>query len=147
MCRVTTEHMWKHRIDTETLEDRVGLRSLECYLSKRRLQWAGAVMRMDWEVRLPRKLMSSWVYHQRPNGGPLMHFGRNLKRDLLRIELNLDPPPVVFPDAVRVSDRQRNKIRSHWQHRTAIEGEGSEAVTNTNRGITTGTVLGGADGE
>jgi hypothetical protein len=41
-----------------------------------------------------------------------MHFGRNLKRDLLRIELNLDPPPVVFPDAVRVSDRQRNKIRS-----------------------------------
>jgi hypothetical protein len=112
MCRVTTEHMWKHQIDTETLEDRVGLRSLECYLSKRRLQWAGAVMRMDWEVRLPRKLITSWVYHQRPNGGPVMHFGRNLKRDLLRIELSLDPPPVVFPDAVRVSDRQRNKSRN-----------------------------------
>ena len=69
-------------------------------------------MRMDWEVGLTRKLLSSWVYHQRPNGGPVMHFGRNLKRDLLRIELNLDTPPVVFPDAVRVSDRQRNKSRS-----------------------------------
>ena len=72
-------------------------------------------MRMDWEVRLPRKLMTSWVYHHRPNGGPVMHFGRNLKRDLLRIELSMDPPPAVFPDAVRVSDRQRNKSRSQVQ--------------------------------
>ncbi len=44
-----------------------------------------------------------------------MHFGRNLKRDLLRIELSMDPPPVVFPDADRVSDRKRNKSRSHVQ--------------------------------
>ncbi len=92
---------------------------------------------MDWEVRLRRKLLSSWVYHQRPNGGPVMHFGRNLKRELLRIELNLDPPPVVFPDAVRLSDRQRNKSRSQV-HRF---GEGSEAGTNTKRGPTTGTLL------
>ncbi len=40
-----------------------------------------------------------------------MHFGRNLKRDLLRIERSMDPPPVVFPDAVRVSDRQCNTSR------------------------------------
>ncbi len=39
-----------------------------------------------------------------------MHFGRNLKQALLRIVLSMDPPPVVFPDAVRVSDRQRNSI-------------------------------------
>jgi hypothetical protein len=121
MCRVTTEHMWKHHIDTETLEDRVGLRSLECYLSKRRLQWAGAIMRMDWEVRLPRKLISSWVYHQRPNGGPVMHFGRTLKRDILRIGLSLDPPPVVFPAAVRASDRQRNQSRSQVRRFGNIE--------------------------
>ncbi len=38
-----------------------------------------------------------------------------LKRDLLRIELILDLPPVVFPDAVRVSERQRNKSRSQVQ--------------------------------
>ena len=44
-----------------------------------------------------------------------MHFGRNLKRDRLRIELSMDPPPVRFPDAVRVSDRQRNKSRSQAQ--------------------------------
>ncbi len=69
-------------------------------------------MKMDWEVRLPRQLLSSWVYHQQPNGRPVMHFGRNLIRELLRIELNLNPPPVVFPEAVRVSDRQRNKSRS-----------------------------------
>jgi hypothetical protein len=59
-----------------------------------------------------RKLITSWVYHQRPNGGPVMHFGRNLKRDFLRIELSLETQPVVFPDAVRVSDHQRNKSRS-----------------------------------
>jgi hypothetical protein len=56
-----------------------------------------------------------WVYHQRPNGGPVVHFGRNPKRDLLRIELSLDPPPVGFRDADRVSDRQRNKSRSQVQ--------------------------------
>jgi hypothetical protein len=44
-----------------------------------------------------------------------MHFGRNLKRAFLRIELSMDPPPVFFPDAVRVSDRQRNKSRSQVQ--------------------------------
>ncbi len=94
MCRVTTEHMWKHQIDTDTLED----------------TWAGEVMRMGWDFRLPRKLLSSWVYHQRPNGGPVIHFRRNRKRDL-----NMDPPLVVFPDAARVSDRQRNKSRSQGQ--------------------------------
>ncbi len=49
-----------------------------------------------------------------------MHFGRNLKRDLLRIELSLEPPPVVFPDAVRVSDRPRNKSRSQVQRAGSI---------------------------
>jgi hypothetical protein len=44
-----------------------------------------------------------------------MHFGRNLKRDLLRIELGMNHPPVVFPDTVRVLDRQRNKSRSEVQ--------------------------------
>ncbi len=64
---------------------------------EKKITVAGAVMRMDWEVRLPRKLITSWVNHQRPNGGPVMHFGRNLKRDLLQIELSVDPPPVVSP--------------------------------------------------
>jgi hypothetical protein len=59
-----------------------------------------SIMRMDLEVRLPRKLISSWVYHQRPNGGTVMHFGRSLKRDILQIELSLDHPQAVFPDAV-----------------------------------------------
>jgi hypothetical protein len=31
----------------------------------------------------------------------------NLKRDLLRIDLSVDPPPLVFPAAVRASVRQR----------------------------------------
>ena len=70
---------------------------------------------------MPRKLISSWVYHQRPNGGPLMHFGRHLKRDLLRIGLSVDPSPVVFPAAVRASDRQRNQIRSQVRRFGNIE--------------------------
>jgi hypothetical protein len=86
--------------ETETSEDRVGLRSIECYLSKRRLQWAGAVMRRDWDVRLHRKLFSSWLCHQRPNGRPVLNFGRNLKRDLLRIELSVQPLLVVFPENI-----------------------------------------------
>ena len=84
MCRVTTAHTWLHRVTSEALEDRVGLRSIECYVSQRRLQWVGSVMRMKVD-RLPRQLISSWVNHSRPVGRPLLNYGQSLDKDLRRV--------------------------------------------------------------
>ena len=84
MCRVTTAHTWLHRVTSEALEDRVGLRSIECYVSQRRLQWIGSVMRMKVD-RLPRQLVSSWVNHRRPLGRPLLNYGQSLDKDLRRV--------------------------------------------------------------
>ena len=71
-----------HHISAEDLENRVGLRDLHYYLRKRRLLWAGKVIRMDFKTRLPRKLLTSWVYHQRRKGATITHYGKGLHRDL-----------------------------------------------------------------
>ena len=89
MCRVTTSHTWLHGVTSEALEDRVGLRSIECYVSQRRLQWVGSVMRMKVE-RLPRQLISSWVNHSRPVGRPLLNYGQSLDKDLRRVGFGVE---------------------------------------------------------
>ena len=81
MCRVTTAHTWLHRVTSGALEDRIGLRSIECYVSQRRLQWVGSVMRMKAD-RLPRQLVSFCVPHKRPVGWPLLNYGQSLDKDL-----------------------------------------------------------------
>ena len=47
----------------------------------RLLRWAGHLARVDMS-RLPRKLLTGWVAHPRPNGCPLMNWGRTLKKAL-----------------------------------------------------------------
>ena len=38
-------------------------------------------------ARLPRKLLTGWVAHPRPNGCPLMTWGRTLKKALLNSKI------------------------------------------------------------
>jgi hypothetical protein len=57
---------------------------IECYVSQRRVQWTGSVMRMKVD-RLPRQLISSWVNHSRPVGRPLLNYGQSLDKDLRRV--------------------------------------------------------------
>ena len=64
----------------EVLEE-CGLRSLDTYMARRRLRWLGHVWRMDWD-RLPRKLLSSWVYQARPLGRPCKRWGESIEDDL-----------------------------------------------------------------
>ena len=47
----------------------VGLSSLDTYIARRQLRWAGHVARMN-TARLPRKMLSSWVCQKRPLGCP-----------------------------------------------------------------------------
>ena len=77
MCRVTRYQTWKHRIRTEVLLQRVGVRSMDYYLAARQLRWVGHVMRMDMS-RLPRRFLTAWVQHPRPVGRPQLTFGHSL---------------------------------------------------------------------
>ena len=53
MCRVTRTHSWQHHISTQELGQRMGLESMDTYVSRRQLRWLGHVRRMDYETRLP----------------------------------------------------------------------------------------------
>jgi hypothetical protein len=81
MCRITIAHTIRCHIRSESLYERVGIRPLRTYYELRLLRWAGHLARMDMS-RLPRKLLTGWVAHPRPNGCPLMNWGRTLKKAL-----------------------------------------------------------------
>lgn len=78
MCRVTRKHTWDHHISTSELEQRLGLDTIEMYVARRQLRWLGHVSRMDFDCRLPRKMLSAWVPHKRPRGAPKMTYERSI---------------------------------------------------------------------
>ena len=78
MCRINRWHTWKCRISAASVSQRLGLESLETYVVKRQLQWAGHVARMG-EHRLPRKLLTAWCYNKRPKGRPEFTYGEGLE--------------------------------------------------------------------
>ena len=98
MCRVTLRHMWERRVSTAELERQLDIHPIEVFLYLRQLAWAGHVApsRMDWNVRMPRKLLSSWVKHdacgagKRPACGQMMSYWRSLQKGLRRANVNLE---------------------------------------------------------
>ena len=89
MCRVNRWHVRKHRITTKELLMRVGLKSIDTYITQRQLRWAGHVARMTYD-RLPRKMLSSWVPNKRPRGAPEFTYGRGLYKALKKVEVSKD---------------------------------------------------------
>ena len=82
MCGVTRKRMWRQHISTQQLEQQLGLESMDTYISKRQLRWLGHVRRIDYERRLPRRMLSAWVPSRRPNGAPKMTYGRTVTKAL-----------------------------------------------------------------
>ena len=87
MCRVNRSHVWKHRISTADLLHRLGLKTIDAYITERQLQWAGHVSRMPFH-RLPRKMISSWVASNRPVGCPEFTYGRGLDKALRKVGID-----------------------------------------------------------
>ena len=79
----------KHRINSKSLFERLGVGSFDSYYNRRLLRWAGHVARMPLD-RMPRKLLTSWVEHARPVGCPQMTWGRALKKALKSHDLPTD---------------------------------------------------------
>jgi len=89
MCRVTMHHVWEQRISTKDLEKQLGLQPIDVYLHRRQLAWAGHVSRMDWDVRIARKLLTSWCKAARPACGQEMTYARSLHKALKRAEIDV----------------------------------------------------------
>ena len=77
ICRVTL----LDRKRTSDLLDKLSLESIDTYICRQQLRWAGHVMRMSWN-RLPRKMLSCWVRSKRPRGAPRYTYGRSLYKCL-----------------------------------------------------------------
>ena len=57
------------------------MKTLDAYVNRRQLQWAGHVVRMPYE-RIPRKMLFCWVGEKRPVGCPEFTYGRGLNKAL-----------------------------------------------------------------
>ena len=66
-------------------------------LSRRRLQWAGHVLRMG-EERSPRRTLTSWIPTARPKGRPHLTFAQGLVKDLAYAGLNTSNWGVLAAD-------------------------------------------------
>lgn len=86
MCNITMKDVYEKRISTDELLERLGLSSIDSYVHKRQLRWAGHVSRMDFE-RLPRKMLSCWVKNPRPVGAPEFTCGRGLYKALKKAKI------------------------------------------------------------
>ncbi len=89
MCRVTRAHLWRHRITTEDLLERLHLSSFDEYYSSRLLRWAGHVARMPM-TRVPRMLLTGWVPNSRFVGAPQMTIGRTINKALVSKGISKD---------------------------------------------------------
>ena len=89
MCRVNRTHTRLHHISTDELLNRLGLKTIDSYITTRQLQWAGHVMRMGYD-RLPRKLISSWCAEKRPVGCPSYTYGRGIFKALKKVNIDTD---------------------------------------------------------
>ena len=88
MLRITRKHSWEHHISTQALGQQLGLDSIDLCVARRQLRWLGHVSRMDFESRLPRRMLSSWVPHARPVGAPTMTYGRSVGKAMAMFQLD-----------------------------------------------------------
>ena len=97
MCRVSRYHTRIHRIRTIDLLKRLSISSIDTYICKQQLRWAGHVIRMPW-TRLPRKMISCWVRSKRPRGAPRYTYGRSLYKTLKKAGIDVNQWHVLAGD-------------------------------------------------
>ena len=111
MCRVTRKHTWDHHISTQELGQRLGIETIDIYITRRQLRWGGHVRRMDYDRRLPRRMLSSWIAHPRPRGAPKMTYGRSFCKALKQFHIDHE----TWQDLAADRSAWRETLRlGHW---------------------------------
>jgi hypothetical protein len=85
--------MWDHRISTQALGQGMAIDSIDAHVTRRQLRYLGHVSRMDFEHRLPRRMLSAWVPGKRPSGAPCMTYGRTIGKALDKFHIDRDMWP------------------------------------------------------
>ena len=89
VCRVTLTQCYNFRITNGELLRRLNLRTIDDYVTKRQLRWAGHVARIDFD-RLPRKMLPPRVCTKHLVGAPEYTYGRDLFKSLKKAGSNLN---------------------------------------------------------
>ena len=97
MAGVTRRDMWDGHISTQELQQRLGLQTVDFYVTRRQLRYLGHVRRMP-SHRLPRRMLSSWVPHKRPVGAPVMTYGRSIRKALSKFDIDPETWPQLAAD-------------------------------------------------
>ena len=100
MAGVSWTHMWDEHISTQALQQLLHIDSVDMCVARRQLRWLGHMRRMDFESRLPRRLLSSWVPHSRPVGAPSMTYGRSVSKALALFQVDPTRWPELAADRV-----------------------------------------------
>lgn len=75
ICRIARKKTRLYHITNENLRVRVGVASLDAYVTWQQLRLAGHATRMSWN-RLPRNILFSRVKNSRPTDAPQYTYGR-----------------------------------------------------------------------
>ena len=78
---------WRRRITMKSLFAKTGLMPIERYIARRKLRWAGHVIRMD-TSRLPRRFFSSWIEKPRKRYGQWLTWGHAIRKEMDRANLD-----------------------------------------------------------
>ena len=103
ICHVTL----RNRLRTVDLLDKLSLESIDSYICRQQLRWAGHVIRMPWS-RLPRKMLSCWVRSKRPRGAPKYTYGRSLMKCLRKAKIDTENWHVLALDKLSWRSKLHN---------------------------------------
>ena len=99
MCRVNRRHTFEQHISNAELRRRLGVHSIDTYITRHQLRWAGHIARMP-ANRLPRMMLSSWVRAKRPRGAPQLTYGRMLRKSLKKLQIDAETWGIIAQDRV-----------------------------------------------
>ena len=130
MCGMSRRAQWTGHIRSARLCRKLSLRSIDIYVQRRQMHWLGKIMQMD-DGRLPRLLLTSWVYagrghlYGRVAGGQELTWSKGIERTLRRLDIArnwgflADDPArwrrEVMVDKLKVHDRQRQQQQQQQQ--------------------------------
>ena len=122
MCGINMWHVKEQHIKTDSVLEQLGLRSVGIYMARRRLRWLGHVRRMDWS-RLPRKLLSSWVYQARPLGRPRKRWAESIEDDIKTAGLTFS----------NWHEKANEENKLEWKNRIKKLGEPRKKLSGMNK--------------
>ena len=125
--------------------ERTGIRSIETYVYRRQLRWLGHLSRMPWN-RLPRKLLSSWVYQSRPRGRPVYRWGEGMEKAVHAIGLGVTEWVEVAADRakwralVRQYGEPEGEVKSNNNNNNNSNSSNSNSNSNSSSSSSNGYV-------